>query len=55
LIKKRIVVYEEIPGYRHLSQGLHIASDIESVTLWMKNGETQVAITRKNDQENFEE
>jgi hypothetical protein len=55
LIKKRVVVCKEIPGYLRLSQGLYIASDIESFSLWMKNCEIQIAVTRKDNQQSFEE
>jgi hypothetical protein len=47
LIRKEIVVYGENLGYRHLSQGLYISSDIEGVTLWIKDGVTEVAIIEK--------
>jgi hypothetical protein len=55
LIKKKIVVYGEILGYRHLSHGLYIANDSESVSLWIKDGETEVAVLKKTSQESFEE
>ena len=51
LIKKKIVVYGEILGYRHLSHGLYI----EGVSLWINDGETEVAVLKKTSQESFEE
>ena len=56
LIKAKILVRDsKDPAYRSLSQGLYISSDIEGVTLWIKHGETEVAITRKTNQEGIEE
>ena len=55
LIRKEIIVYGEIQGYRHLSQGLFIANDIESVSFWINDGETEVAVLKKTSQESFEE
>ncbi len=54
LIRKEIIVYGENSGYRHLSQGLYIANDIKSVSLWIKNGETEVAVFKKTSRESFE-
>ena len=55
LIEAKIIVWDsKDPGYRSLSQGLYIASDIEGVTLWIKDGETEFAIIRKTDQEGIE-
>lgn len=56
LIKAKILVRDsKDPAYRSLSQGLYISSDIEGVTLWIKHGETEVAITRKTNQEGIED
>ncbi len=54
LIRKEIIVYGENLGYRHLSQGLFIANDIESVSFWTKNDETEVAVFKKTSLESFE-
>ena len=52
LIEGKILVWNsKDPAYQSLSQGLYISSDIESLTLWTKNGETEVAIVRKTDQQ----
>jgi hypothetical protein len=56
LIKAKILVKDsKDPAYQSLSQGLYISSDIEGVTLWIKNGETEFAIVRKTNQEGIEE
>jgi hypothetical protein len=56
LIKAKILVRDsKDPAYRSLSQGLYISSDIEGVILWIKHGETEVAITRKTNQEGTED
>ena len=56
LIKAKILVRDtKDPAYGELSQGLYIASDIESFSLWMKNCEIQIAVTRKDNQQSFEE
>jgi hypothetical protein len=55
LIKAKILVRNAKDStFRELSQGFYIASDIKNVSLWMKNGETEVSVTRKNNQESFE-
>jgi hypothetical protein len=51
LIKAKILVRDtKDPAYGELSQGLYIASDIESVSLWINDGKTEVAVNRKTDQ-----
>jgi hypothetical protein len=55
LIRKEIVVYGENLGYRHLSHGLYIANDIEGVSLWIKDGETEFALIMKTNQEGIED
>jgi hypothetical protein len=56
LIKMKIVFpNSKDTSYRHLSQGLYIAGDTKNVRLWISNGETRVAVTRKNNQESIEE
>ena len=45
--RKVLVMHPTDPGYRHLSQGLYISSDIEGITLWIKDRESEVAVTRK--------
>jgi hypothetical protein len=56
LIEANILVWNsKDPAYQSLSQGLYISSDIEGVTLWIKHGETEVAITRKTNQEGIED
>jgi hypothetical protein len=56
LIKAEILVKNaKDPTFRELSQGFYVASDFESVRLWMKNGETEVSVTRKINQESFKE
>ena len=56
LIKAKILVRDsKDPPYQSLSQGLYISSDIEGVTLWIKDGETEFAIIRKSNQEGIEE
>ena len=56
LIKAKILVRDsKDPAHRSLSQGLYISSDIEGVALWIKDGETEVSIMRKTNQEGIEE
>ena len=56
LNKAKILVRDsKDPAYQSLSQGLYISSDIEGVTLWIKDGETEFAIIRKSNQEGIEE
>ena len=52
--RKVLVMHPTDPGYRHLSQGLYISSGIEGVTLWIKDRETEVVVTRKISQESIE-
>jgi hypothetical protein len=56
LIKKGILkVHSKEIDQRYLAYGLSISIDIEGVTLWIKHGETEVAITRKTNQEGIED
>jgi hypothetical protein len=52
--RKVLVMHPTDPGYRQLSQGLYISSDIEGITIWPKDGETEVAVTRNISQESIE-
>jgi hypothetical protein len=48
LIEAKILVWDsKDPSYRSLSQGLYISSHIEGVTLWIKDGVTEIAIIEK--------
>ena len=52
LIKKGIVkVHTKDPEFQLLSQGLYISREIEAVTLWIRNGKTQIAVRRVNQEE----
>ena len=52
LIKKGIVkVHTKDPDFQLLSQGLYISREIEAVTLWIRNGKTQIAVHRVNQEE----
>ena len=52
LIKKGIVkVHTKDPEFQLLSQGLYISREIEAVTLWIRNGKTQIAVHRVNQEE----
>jgi hypothetical protein len=52
LIKKGIVkVHTKDPEFQLLSQGLYISREIEAVTLWIKNGKTQIAVRTVNQEE----
>lgn len=56
LIKEKILVWDaKNPAYQSLSQGLYISSEIECVSLWIKDGATEVAIILKTNQEGIEE
>jgi hypothetical protein len=56
LIKAKILVKDsKDPAYQSLSHGLYISSEIEGVTLWIKDGETEFALIRKTNQERIEE
>ena len=48
------MIHATDPGYRHLSQGLYISSDIEGIMLWIKDRESEVAVTRNISQESIE-
>ena len=55
LIKAKILVRDsKDPAYQSLSQGLYISRDIKGVTLWIKDRETEVTVTRKTNQEGIE-
>ena len=52
LIKKGIVKFHtEDPEFQLLSQGLYISREIEAVTLWIRNGKTQIAVRKVNQEE----
>ena len=52
LIKKGIVkVHTKDPEFQLLRQGLYISREIEAVTLWIRNGKTQIAVRRVNQEE----
>ena len=56
LVEAKILVWNsKDPAYQSLSQGLYISSDIEGVTLWIKDGETEFALIRKTNKERIEE
>jgi hypothetical protein len=38
-----------------LSQGLYISNEIEGVTLWIQDGETEFALIMKTNQEGIED
>ena len=52
--RKVLVLHPTDPGYRQLSQGLYISSDIEGIMLWIKDRESEVAVTRNISQESIE-
>ena len=52
LIEKGIVkIHSDDPEFQLLSQGLYISREIEAVTLWIRNGKTQIAVHRVNQEE----
>lgn len=47
LIRKKVLVTDtKDPEYQLLSQGLYISREIESLTLWIKNGNTHFTLNK---------
>ena len=52
LIRRQVLVVHSMdPEFQLLSQGLHISREIEAVTLWIRNGKTQIAVRTVNQEE----
>ena len=56
LIESKILVRDsKDPAFQSLSQGLYISNEIEGVTLWIQDGETEFALIMKTNQEGIED